>query len=250
MKNVLFATLAACALIGTPAVAADIPVKAPRAPQPAWSWAGSYFGVHAGAVWGDVDRFYPDAIGGPLTLTSKIDDAIIGIHGGTQWQFGQIVLGIESAFSFGADQMEGTALAPTPPFTTDLSVRHRITHLSTIGGRAGFAFDSFLFYGSGGFASGKVIANYFTTSTGLERFPTFSGRANLTGWYAGGGIDWVVFRSDLTSLILGVEYQHFELDSKHIPIADTTVAEQYTAGATGDIVRARLTVKYPTWWNR
>jgi len=250
MKNVLFTILAASTLVAGPATAADIPVKAPRAQLPAWSWAGSYFGVHGGGVFGDMNRFYANSGVGPLNVKSDFDAAIFGLHGGTQWQFGQIVLGIESAINFSPDEMKGTVVAPVPPFGADTSMRHRIRDLSTIGGRAGFAWDRVLLYGTGGYATGHVVANYFTTSTGAEAFPDFNGRARLSGWYAGGGIDWVVARGELTALILGIEYQHFDLDAKHIPIVNTTVAEQYDVGAKGDIIRARFTVKYPTWWNR
>ena len=34
------------------------------------------------------------------------------------------------------------------------------------------------------------------------------------GWYAGGGIDYMVYSGTLVDLILGVEYQHIALDSK------------------------------------
>jgi outer membrane immunogenic protein len=250
MKWLLMSMAAAAALAVGPASAADIPVKAPPRAAPMWSWAGSYFGVHGGGVFGDVNRFYPDAVGGALNVKSDFDAAIFGLHGGTQWQFGQIVLGIESAISFSPDEMKGTVVAPVPPFGANISMRNRISDLSTIGGRAGFAWDRVLVYGTGGYATGHVVANYFTTSTGAEAFADFNGRTRLSGWYAGGGIDWVVARGELTALILGVEYQHFDLDAKHIPIVNTTVAEQYSAGAKGDIIRARFTVKYPTWWNR
>ena len=250
MKWLLMSMAAAAALAVGPASAADIPVKAPRAQLPAWSWAGSYFGVHGGGISGDVNRFYANSGVGPLNVKSDFDDAIFGLHGGTQWQFGQIVLGIESAINFSPDEMKGTVVAPVPPFGADISMRNRIRDLSTIGGRAGFAWDRVLLYGTGGYATGHVVANYFTTSTGAEAFADFNGRTRLSGWYAGGGIDWVVARGELTALILGVEYQHFDLDAKHIPIVNTSVAEQYSAGAKGDIIRARFTVKYPTWWNR
>jgi outer membrane immunogenic protein len=249
MKALLLNAIAVTLLAVGPAVAADIPVKAPQA-EPWWSWAGSYFGVHAGGISGDVNRFYANSLVGPLNVKSDFDDAIFGFHGGTQWQFGQIVLGIESALSISPGEMKGTVVAPTPPFVSDLSMRNRISDLSTIGGRVGFAWDRVLLYGAGGYASSHVAANYFRTSTGAERFPDFSGRTRLSGWYAGGGIDWVVARGELTALILGVEYQHVDLDAKHIPIVNTSIEEQYSASAKSDIIRARFTVKYPTWWNR
>ena len=48
----LATTIAAIALIGTPAFAADMPVKAPP-PAPIYSWTGFYAGLNAGWSWGN-----------------------------------------------------------------------------------------------------------------------------------------------------------------------------------------------------
>jgi outer membrane immunogenic protein len=51
----LATVIAAIALIGTPAFAADIAVKAPPpAPAPVYNWTGWYVGVNAGASFGNV----------------------------------------------------------------------------------------------------------------------------------------------------------------------------------------------------
>src|ERR1700683_5668168 len=51
MKRSLFGITAIAALVGTPALAADIPLKAPP-PQPAaWTWTGFYLGLNAGWGW-------------------------------------------------------------------------------------------------------------------------------------------------------------------------------------------------------
>ena len=57
MKKIVvgLAAIAAIALIGTPAFAADMAVKAPLpAPAPVYNWAGWYAGVNAGASFGNV----------------------------------------------------------------------------------------------------------------------------------------------------------------------------------------------------
>lgn len=50
----LATAIAAIALIGTPAFAADMAVKAPPAPAPVYNWTGWYTGVNAGASFGNV----------------------------------------------------------------------------------------------------------------------------------------------------------------------------------------------------
>jgi outer membrane immunogenic protein len=53
MKKLLTA-IAALGLVGTPAFAADMAVKAPPpAPEPVYSWTGFYAGVNAGWSWGN-----------------------------------------------------------------------------------------------------------------------------------------------------------------------------------------------------
>src|SRR5262245_52973277 len=185
MKWLLTSMAAVAALAVGSASAADIPVKAPPMQLPAWSWAGSYFGVHGGGVSGDVNRFYANSGVGPLNVKSDFDDSIFGIHGGTQWQFGQIVLGIESAINFSPGEMKGTVVAPVPPFGADISMRNRLRDLSTIGGRAGFAWDRVLFYGTAGYANGHVVAHYFNTSSGAEALPAFTRRGRRYEWYTG-----------------------------------------------------------------
>ena len=54
MKGNLLASVAVVALIAAgPALAADLPMKAPPAVAAAvWSWSGFYIGVHGGYGWG------------------------------------------------------------------------------------------------------------------------------------------------------------------------------------------------------
>jgi outer membrane immunogenic protein len=61
MKKLLTA-IAALGLIGTPAFAADMAVKAPPpapAPVPIFSWTGAYVGLFAGYGWAKADATEP-----------------------------------------------------------------------------------------------------------------------------------------------------------------------------------------------
>jgi opacity protein-like surface antigen len=69
--------IAAIALIGTPAFAADMarkmPVKAPPPPPPApvYSWTGLYLGGHVGGVWANVDYTHINNSTPPLSKGSR-----------------------------------------------------------------------------------------------------------------------------------------------------------------------------------
>lgn len=253
MNKLLLGTIMTIALAATAATAADMPVKAPRvAPTaPAYDWSGIYVGVGAGGTWSDVHRFYPQAIGGPLHSTSSINEAIYSIHGGAQWQWGRWVLGVEVGYTRGFDGLEDKVPLPSPPFAADTSAHHRINSLFTVGPRLGFTWDRWMIYGTGGFASAELDGRYAFTSTGLPRFPTFWGSSRNKGWFAGGGFEVVVFQGTLVDLLLGAEYQHFDLGSKQTFCFNAGCspanAEDYQLDAKGDIVRARLTLKTHGW---
>ena len=105
--------------MSAPAMAADMPVKAPPPAPVYYDWSGAYVGFSIGGVWADVDRFYPQAIGGALTATTRTDDAIYGFHAGTQWQWGGWVLGIEAAYSACFRECQGSIFYSRCNFSSD-----------------------------------------------------------------------------------------------------------------------------------
>src|SRR5262249_13507749 len=114
------ATAIAAILIGTPAFAADMAVKAPPpAPAPVYNWTGWYAGVNVGASFGHVKTDFNSApLFGPerLQLTPGFGFSDIqhpgGFIGGAQigynWQYSPlIVVGLEADFQ-GALERETT----------------------------------------------------------------------------------------------------------------------------------------------
>lgn len=252
MKKGLLGATAIIALAATAATAADIPVKAPRVapPAPAYDWSGIYVGAGIGGIWSDVHRFYPQSLAGPLHSTSSINEAIFSFHGGAQWQWGRWVLGVEVGYSQGFNALGSRAALPAPPFAVDTSADNRISNLFTVGPRLGFAWDRWMIYGTGGYASAELDGRYAFTSTGAPRFPAFWGTSRNDGWFAGGGFEVVVFQGTLVDLLLGAEYQHFDLRSKPtfcFTGCNPANAEDYRLDAKGDIVRGRLTIKTHGW---
>ncbi len=234
-------------------MAADMRVKAP-APPPVvyYDWSGAYVGFSIGAVWTDVDRFYPNlnAVGFPAsTYSSSGDDVIFDVHAGWQWQWGQWILGAEVGYSGGAKEMVSTVALPNPPFNgagaPGLTAYNKITNLFTVGPRLGFAWDRWMIYGTGGYATATVKGQYIVTTTGLQFAPAFHGQSWNDGWFAGAGFEYMIHKGALVDVILGAEYQHFDVSSKRA-FNDTTIVgapNTFDQGATGDIVRARITIK-------
>jgi len=78
------------------ASAADLAARAPvyKAPPPVIlsDWAGFYIGIHGGYGWGDTsfDNFTGD--------NAKPKGGLFGGHAGYNWQYGNVVTGLEADF--------------------------------------------------------------------------------------------------------------------------------------------------------
>lgn len=145
MKKLLLSGVTLAALAMGPALAADLPRKAPPAPPPppVISWTGWYVGLNAGAVWGcgnahntlsplSSDVNFPHGIGHPPPTSPNPEPAahlaaissvgtfdfdngcrnanfIGGGQIGYQWQFGTWVAGIEADIQgIGGNNNSGT----------------------------------------------------------------------------------------------------------------------------------------------
>jgi outer membrane immunogenic protein len=249
MKTFLLGSVALLALgMGAaPAVAADMPVKV-KAPPPVelYDWSGAYVGFSIGGVWTEVDRHYPNLTATPVLLAdyeSKGNDAIYGFHAGAQGQWGNWVLGIEAAYSAGFREMQSSVVL-LGIIAPGVEAYNKITNLFTVGPRLGFAWDRWMIYGTGGYAVATIKGQY--RFAGLQFAQDSAGQTWNDGWFAGAGFEYMVHKGALVDVILGAEYQHFDVRSKRAftdPGFDLTIDH----GATGDIVRARLTIKTQGW---
>ncbi len=153
---------------GGAATAADLPRgPAPYYPPPSsvYNWTGPYAGLNLGYEWGKVTN-------------SNLEPG--GIAGGGQlgynWQTGQFVLGVETDIqASGADDTFAPYKFSNPWF-------------GTLRGRAGFAINNVLLYGTFGLAYGELKGEFFgveedKTLVGLDRRRRYGSRlcAELVG---------------------------------------------------------------------
>src|SRR5262245_42774865 len=119
MNKITACVATIAALIGAPAFAADMAVKAPLpAPAPVFSWAGFYIGLNAGGSWSTettttstacpTNGYYcfpsPDpriaanlvAISADGSGTFHNTEFTGGVQAGYNWQSGNWVLGVEA----------------------------------------------------------------------------------------------------------------------------------------------------------
>lgn len=202
----------------------------PAAADP--SWSGIYLGASAGWVGSDVDWTYPNGTK-PSAISS--DELLVGGHIGIQHQFSQIVLGVEASLSYGVDDDFAGGSCPNAAF----NCLGRTTSLFQVGPRVGWAPSSqWLIYATGGYANGRIQTSTPSVATGVA-FDSTSSRHD--GWYIGGGVEYALNRN----WILGVEYQHVELDARDVtPVPFNATEVRNGLEAEMDIVRARITFKF------
>ena len=190
MKRVFVASVGLLALttaMGTVAGAADLgrgypaPVRAPYYSRsttgPASIWAST--AAAAGAVRpGPVDTF--DLSGG-----------LIGATIGYNWQFSQVVVGVEGDIDWSG--IRGTTNTLCPP-----GCETRNSWLATVRGRAGYAIDRLLPFITAGLAAGNVRAT-------VPGFP--GGTITTAGWTIGAGLEFAV----LSNVTVKGEYLYVDL---------------------------------------
>jgi outer membrane immunogenic protein len=251
----LATAIAAIALIGTPALAADIAVPGPAyypksLPPPAiYDWTGIYVGFHVG--------------GGMLTDTASQNGAAAfnlassgslrpaGVLGGAQiganYEFAPWVVGVEGSWT--DSSISGSTLAPCsacsvivpnptpPPSTLTMSVpQERFTShalwLAALTGRVGYAANDWLFYAKAGGAWMHVSYTEDLIGGGLSAAvpPIASGTTvnsqvisdNRSGFTAGAGIEFGL----VENLSGKIEYDFYGFGTRNYNFAFTPVSVQ------------------------
>jgi outer membrane immunogenic protein len=180
MKRILIAGLLALAA-GGQALAADLPQPAPQPPRapatyvpaqaPYFSWTGIYVGINGGGAFGQSNWTDP-TLGS--TGNFSVDGFLVGGTVGANYQMGSFVIGIEADGDWA--NLNGTTTVGCAAICETKS-----DWLATVRGRAGWAFDRVLFYGTGGAAFADVQA-----ASGVLPFSS----STQVGWTAGAGIEY------------------------------------------------------------
>jgi outer membrane immunogenic protein len=190
------ATTATAAL--TPSVlAADLPVKSRTEPAVQLLWNGYYAGVHGGWGWGTTrvndSNFRPSD---PL-VEYRSDGPIVGGQIGVNWQWGNVVAGLELDGSWASMRTVTSNVNPAIPGIFGTGVE--LHALATATGRIGYAMGPWLAYAKGGAAYAHM--EYTTSLTALQAISTTENRFGVTG---GAGME-VAF---LRNVSAKVEYNY------------------------------------------
>jgi len=220
MKKLVLAGAALAVLVSGPAMAADLPLKAPPI-VPVYDWTGFYIGINGGYSFGrsETDFNFP---GFPVVSGKfNINGAVAGGQAGYNWQFSpKMVFGVEGDLQWA--RQGGTLEIADGPFCTttiiriqttscveaDASLEQRLRWFGTARGRVGvLAAPYLLLYATGGVAFGEfennvTIVNSATVTTSLNGVPlgtvatvaTAAGSTNNNriGWTVGGGAEFIL----------------------------------------------------------
>src|SRR5262249_37622489 len=183
MKKVLLISTAVAALLGGPALAADMPLKA--APGgPALSWTNCHVGGFVGfKVIEDTTLFFgPPVFSPPLQLTNKFGDsgAYAGGTVGCDYQFSSpFVIGVEGDIGW-SNLHARTVDIINPAFLFNLDQNS----LATARGRLGYLVGPGLLYVTGGGAWARLKNSEFRLGGEFE-----SVTLTRSGWTVGGGYE-------------------------------------------------------------
>jgi len=216
---------------GGQALAADLPPPVmPVAPAtylpvaPPFSWTGIYIGINGGYGFGQSNWTAPPPTGS--TGNFSTGGGLVGGTIGANYQWSQFVLGIEADGDW--QNVNGSVGCGTPGgFPT--SCQTQSDWLATVRGRAGYAWDRVLFYGTGGAAFANVQAGSANTGS----FDT----GTQIGWTAGAGIEYA-FMPNLTGK---VEYLYVDLGNLS---CNVNCAAGTSVTFTENIVRAGINYKF------
>jgi outer membrane immunogenic protein len=187
MKKLWFGLIAVVSLTNAVA-AADLAVKAPPMLAAPFSWTGVYLGVHGGYGWTTTDGLKANGGFGP------------GGQIGYNFQTGNFVFGIEADIA--ASDISQT-IDDVDDFGNPFTATFRNNALASLRGRAGIAYDTWLFYGTAGGGWGH---NKLSVDIGSL---TLSSAAWQSGWSAGTGVEWA-FAPNWSAKL---EYVHYGLGS-------------------------------------
>jgi outer membrane immunogenic protein len=255
MNKSLNAVVLLAVLTGTPALAADMALKAPPPPAPAYSWTGFYMGLNLGYSFGN-ERTNWTVAGVPVGTTSaKMDGILGGGQAGYNWQSGSWVLGIEADIQGTGERGTSTisrSVTTDPCFpvavcpittTAALSNQEKLSWFGTVRGRLGVTpTDRALIYATGGLAYGEVQTIGSETVAGA----TVAGSTNTThaGWTVGGGVEWALWGSN--NWTAKVEYLYVDLGTVNNTFAGIAPFTPISTSAhiTDNVVRAGINYRF------
>jgi outer membrane immunogenic protein len=191
MNRLLLATTFLFAVAGGAFAADAVVYEAPPETIVGYSWTGAYVGVQGGYAWADTDVSVPLV---PFADTFDVDGGFVGALAGFNYQMGSFVGGIEADVN--------KAWIDETLNVDGFGVDAELDWFASIRGRAGFAFDRTMIFGTAGVAFAGADINSIFGGENID----------FTGWTAGGGVEHAV----TDNITIRGEYRYYDFGSEDI----------------------------------
>jgi outer membrane immunogenic protein len=165
----------------------------------AQTWSGFYAGVSGG--WGETNDIWTNTGNPDFNDVGK--GTLLGIQGGYNWQFQNMVVGLESDYLFSA--VKGSVVCPDPTQTCG----HKLKDLGSVRGRFGWlGTPSTMMYFTGGLAWGATEWAMQDPVTGSTANGGTASHTS-TGFVLGAGLEYLLAKN----WSLKGEYLHYGFGS-------------------------------------
>jgi outer membrane immunogenic protein len=190
MKRALIASAILAAVVSVPAMAADLPVKAPmvKAPPPVYNWTGCYLGGGWGYGFWTQDSGLITTAGVPLTLSVRSGGRgwFGTVTGGCDYEFnqqfffGNLLIGAFADGDWGS--LSGNAFTWIAP--------EKEKSAWAVGGRVGLVVSpNILTYWNGGYTEARFDGFEIVLPSGFDTGLNVSSHT-YTGYFLGGGVEY------------------------------------------------------------
>ena len=226
LKQVAIA-LAASTLVAGLAQAADLPRRnAPApyiAPAPLFTWTGFYVGANAGYAFGNDAK--TTTVGTPAfvalgpnfvpgSLNTKANGFIGGGQVGYNYQYGNLVYGIEADIDYVDQKKSASFTGPGFILGSQLrtSAKTELDYLGTVRARIGFVpMDRWMIYATGGLAYADVKTSGSVVAIAAPGIAWAGSKSDVKAGFAVGGGAEYAFTNNLT---VKAEYLYYDLGNR------------------------------------
>jgi len=205
-------------------------------------WSGFYVGGNLG--YGKAHANADFAVLGVPALSGSEDlsGAVYGAQAGYNAQFGKAVIGIEADIQGTSQKANATRICPAlacGAVSITQTSSDSIPWFGTLRGRAGFAVDRFLIYGTGGVGYGE-FKNTQTLTTTLSSLTTTKSDQRMA-WVFGGGVEAAID----AHWRVRAEYLYMDTGNIHTTYSLAgVVAITETSRMTNNVVRLGLNYRF------
>ena len=222
-------------------------LASPPASAMPMNWTGMFVGGFIGGGWSDEswsDPFGATQRSGETNVPGFGDTIhntgpLAGAQIGANWQTGHLVLGIKGEGSYLDLRGENTCFSGLG----GINCQHVINGLESVAGRAGFAWDRSLLYGTGG---GAWFNSNYTVLGNTNARALGYGNTTLTslGWLVGAGIEYAITNHWTTAF----EYDHVGVGSVTVPFPTVALLRVQNIGVKQSIDMLKLSINYKFDW--